>query len=146
MKLALSFLFLFIALISRSQVAAPITDAEKSALIDSVAVRLDKYYVFADQAKAMGQYLKKKNSQNGYASITDYRAFVDALRADLRSVHQDLHMNISVNPAQVERMKERRTLPAPTPEMLEEGRRQERRDNFGFVKVERLPGNIGYVD
>lgn len=139
-------LFLTIALSISVFAQTPITAKEKEQLIDSISIQLQKNYVFPDKATAISDHLKKRNKENAYKSVNDYKEFLDLLAKDIQSVHVDKHMKISYNPQQVTRMRETSLRTTPTPEMMEEQRNFGRKENFGFVKVERLPGNIGYLD
>ncbi len=143
-------IFLLVALnltvAATAQKTTPLTATEKSVIIDSVALQLEKYYVFPDKAKSMTSYLRKRNKEKAYATLTDYKAFVDTLAQDLQRVHKDLHLSLSYNPQQVSRVRQWNAAPQPTDAMLEERKQWARKANFGFVKVERLPGNIGYLD
>jgi hypothetical protein len=146
MKKYVVFLTLLYSFSLKAQQPAAISDAEKKAVIDSIASNLQRYYVFPDKADAMAQYLKKQAHEKAYASISDYRTFIDALAKDLQQAHTDRHMNIAYSPEQVRQLKQWRSGPTPTAAMLEARDKQDSKANYGFVKVERLPGNIGYVD
>ena len=142
-------LFLLLCLCSLSllaQKAPEVSASEKAKVIETVAQLLDQHYVFSDKAAQMGQYLKKRHKEKAYSNIKDYSAFADALAKDLQTAHKDLHLRLSYNPQQVKAVRRWESAPQPTAEMLEEQLQLDRKENFGFVRVERLPGNIGYLD
>jgi len=142
-------IFLFASLITGiavwSQQKLPITATEKKALIDSLKKRLEQYYVFPDKGKEMGQYLAKRWSSNSYDAISDYNVFLDTLFTDITKVHHDPHMRMGIDPDYVKSIKEEKTRPLPTKEKLEAERALYRKYNYGFSRVEVLPGNIGYM-
>jgi retinol-binding protein 3 len=128
------------------QTPPPLTAAQKTELINRVAQLLRDNYIFPDKAAAMGAYLSKRNKAKAYANISEYRAFVDTLASDLRKTHRDLHLHLHVNPEAVANIRRWQSEAPPTADMLAEQMAGAKRENFGFVKVERLTGNIGYLD
>ena len=123
----------------------PITTPEKKALVDSIKKRLERYYVFPEKAKEMGQHLMNRWRSKAYDAISDYNAFLDTLARDIDQVHHDPHMRMGFDPGYVQHLKERKSRPQPTPEKIEAEKVFYRKNNYGFAKVEILPGNIGYM-
>ena len=78
-----------------------------------------------------------------YDSVTSGQAFAKKLTEDLQAVSRDKHLRVrfSANPLPVRT--ERRE---PTAAEIEQNRWFNRRVNYGFEKVERMNGNIGYID
>jgi hypothetical protein len=117
--------------------------AMRTQVIDGILKRLNESYVFPDVAKNMEQSMRQRVSNKEYDQITSAKEFVAKLTKDLQDVSHDKHLRIrySYNP-----------LPEPGPrrEPTAEEREQEKRDliwmNHGFSKVERLRGNIGYIE
>jgi hypothetical protein len=144
-KFVLLFSVLY-ALATHAQQKATLTQSEKTGIIDTIASKLERYYVFPDTAKKMALYLKKRSKEQAYKNIADYSMFIDSVNKDLQKAHRDLHMRVFYDPSRVADIKQWRSVPQPTAAMLEQQREEDSRTNYGFVKVERLPGNIGYVD
>ena len=128
-----------------SQKALPITAAEKKALVDSVKKRLERYYVFPDKGREMGQTIVKRLNAKAYDAISDYNAFLDTLATDLDGVHHDPHLRLGFDPGYVQHLKDRNSSPRSTPESLAADKAFYRKNNYGFARVEILPGNIGYI-
>ncbi|HEX9970740.1 MAG TPA: S41 family peptidase, partial [bacterium] len=68
--------------------------------------------------------------------------FAEQLTKDLQSVSHDKHLRIRSMPP-----RDPNAATKPSPEEEKKQRLEQlRKDNFGFKKVELLPGNIGYLD
>jgi C-terminal processing protease CtpA/Prc len=99
--------------------------------------------VFPDRARAISKALRKRMSAHAYDRITSAGDFADTLTAHVQVVVPDLHLRVHYRhePMPVTQEDE------PQPES-EQRRIQEmgRYINYGFERVERLPGNVGYLD
>jgi len=117
--------------------------ATRGAVIDSLLKEINDAYVFPETAKKMETDIRARVAAKEYDSITSGIALAQKLTEDLQSVSKDKHLRVrfSANPMPVR--KDRRE---PTEAEIEQGRWMERRVNYGFEKVERLNGNIGYID
>lgn len=120
----------------------PITAKHQADIIDSLARTMNEYYVFPDVADKMGKLAKSNLKKGDYKSITTLGEFTQRLTDDFRSVSHDLHLGIhpgEPHPAEAE---------ADSVEAVqrqEEFLKRAAKGNYGFQKVEILPGNIGYV-
>lgn len=112
-------------------------------IIDSVLIRLNENYVFPDVAGKMGLDIRRRLKNKEYDSITSAREFSKKLTEDLQSISHDKHLRVRYS---FDSIPVRQNRDEPTGEEKEEYRRYLTRINYGFEKVERLPGNIGYVD
>ena len=123
--------------------AAPVSiDAEtKSAIIDSVTETLNMMYIFPDVAEKMEKHLRKQMKRGEYDDIVSLREFTGKLTEDLFSICGDKHLGIYSFPPEF--FENRDTLSEAEEQLsyLEESQYE----NFGFNKIERLPGNIGYL-
>ena len=116
----------------------------RTQVIDGMLKRLDESYVFPDVAKKMEQSIRERVSKKEYDQITSAKEFVTKLTNDLQEVSHDKHLRVrySYNPLP-ELNGPRRE---PTAEEREERKREFTWMNHGFSKVERLRGNIGYIE
>ena len=147
MKKNVWILLIFILNLSALAQQAPnISASEKDEVIEKVTKLLNKNYVFPNKAREMGAYLQKQNKNKTYQDINNYRSFAEALARDLQKANRDLHMGLQYDPQQIEMIRQWEASSKQSPEMQQEQLRMAVRENFGFVKVERLPGNIGYID
>jgi retinol-binding protein 3 len=114
----------------------------RSEVIDGALKALNDNYVFPDVAKKMDQAIRERQQRNEYDSITSAQTLAETLTENLRAVSHDKHLRV-VYSAEVIPPNERHD--EPSPEELERERSFGIRMNFGFDRVERLPGNIGYL-
>lgn len=140
-------LFLWEVASGQSQVVkpdgAPKVDAKtKTAIIDSVAIALHEIYVFPAVAKNMEKLMRSNLHQGKYDRISNLPEFTEEITKDLQSVSHDKHLGVRPLPPREPGEKGK-----PSPEEERKQREQElQQQNFGFKKVELLPGNIGYID
>jgi len=122
---------------------APAVDSQmQAAIIDSVAKALKEVYVFPDVAGKMADLVHDNLKAGEYKKTTNLTEFTEALTRDLQKVSRDRHLRVRALPPR------QPNEPAKLSPEEEKKRRlaELRADNFGFKKVEILPGNIGYVD
>jgi retinol-binding protein 3 len=120
--------------------------AVRAAVIEEAAQDLDKNYVMPEVATQMATMLRKQLAEKQYDSITSAKAFAKQLTEDLQAISHDKHLRVRYQEQPLPPMRARATEAEPDPQDVERFRGEAARNNFGFVKVERLPGNIGYVD
>ncbi|MDX1419896.1 MAG: S41 family peptidase [Rubricoccaceae bacterium] len=114
-------------------------DAEaRRVAVDRIAELLDDRYVFQDVGQEAGAFVTAQLEAGAYDGYASVDAFAERLTEDLQSVTRDGHMRVRPIPAE----------PSPGDPMArrEEMRRQMRAENYGFYRVERLDGNVGYLD
>ncbi|MEK6281166.1 MAG: S41 family peptidase [Acidobacteriota bacterium] len=117
--------------------------ATRTQVIDTIVKRLNEAYVFPDVAKKMEAGIRERVSKNEYDQITSARSFGETLTRDLQSISKDKHLRVRYSHEPIP-LRERRQ--EPTAEEREEQRRDFTWMNHGFNKVERLRGNIGYIE
>ena len=121
--------------------------AKKKAVIDEVSKLLNQGYIFAETAKKMEEALRAGLEKGDFDKLSEAPAFAQAVSRVLTEVSKDGHIGFSYNPAAAADIRRLESQSEEEAGKIRERRlRQARRDNFGFRKVERLPGNIGYID
>ncbi len=148
MVIIVAILALWVSLALGQEAKAPTLDAaKKQAVIDEIASLLNKEYIFAETAKKMEEALQAGLKNGDFDKLDAAPAFAQAVSKTLSEVSKDGHIGFAFNPAlaadirrlmgqseeEAKKVRERRLL-------------ESRRNNFGFRKVERLAGNIGYLD
>ena len=118
--------------------------ATRKQVIDTALKRLNDGYVFADVAQAMEKAVRDRAAKGEYDQITSAQAFAEKLTSDLQAVSKDKHLRVRYSHRA---LPERPAGPRePTNEEREEYRRELAWGNYAFDRVERLPGNIGYIE
>jgi hypothetical protein len=134
----------------------PLDRAAQQQVVDSIEAVLRARYIDEDVAVRVGASLRERLGAGAYASDTLPAAYAGALTRDMYAVSQDLHMRLSWEPAR------EFTLTPSAPQMVgapgpngggvvRTGRIDGRdsitvaRTNFEYDRVERLPGNVGYL-
>jgi hypothetical protein len=101
---------------------------EKEAVVETVGDLLMVNYVFPDRAAQAKVKITSALAAGDYDEIADASIFAQRLTADLQAVTHDKHMRIFAA------FGERAPSGVPQPP-----------SNAGFVRVDRLKGNIGYI-
>jgi hypothetical protein len=146
--IALSLLALGVSLALGQQAAPPSVDrTQKQAVVDEIATLFNKNYIFAETAQKVEAALRSTLAAGEFDRAATAPEFARAVAAVILDVSKDRHTGFAFNPAMAEDL--RRLMGRSEEEARKVRERQleeARRDNFGFRKVERLAGNIGYLD
>ncbi len=122
----------------------PVSASDKADLIAATVRELNNRYVFPDVAKRVGEAINAKFKAKAYDAFTDGEALAKALADDLFALTKDSHLRFQFDPIAVPMQ----TLPGQVVPEAQAAAAQldAQQRNFGFERVERLPGNIGYID
>ena len=130
-----------VGLMQKGQLPA-IDQRTQGAILDSVSAVMDTMYVLPDvAAKTVAQW-RKQFKKGTYRPLVDPVDFVQRLQEDADAVYRNKHFGMAVFPPfDPETEGKREVDPRETERALQAMRRQ----NFGFRKIEILPGNTGYL-
>jgi hypothetical protein len=132
----LLFLSFFIALpkcaISQTNTDDSLTTQLRSAIIEKIEEIFSEYYPLPEVSEKMMDYINKRKTKGEYEQFKNIDEFTSQLTKDLRSKSNDDH--IKVYPYE--------EIPD---DLLAEVKLGSPENNYGFQKVEILPGNIGYI-
>jgi hypothetical protein len=117
--------------------------AARAEVIDGVLKKLNDAYVFPEVAKKMEQAIRERVQKKEYDSVTSALKFAQALTEHLQEVSHDKHLRVNYSHDSIPPETPQRE---PTPEERERYLGFLKSINFGFEKVERLSGNVGYLD
>jgi hypothetical protein len=121
----------------------PLNASARAAIVQTLTKEMNANYIEPAVAKRVGSAIAKKNAAGGYASAASAQAFSAALKKDLRELSGDLHFSAKFD----ERFGERSSAAdAPGRTEADDRRVQAVRSGYGIVKLERLPGNVGYIE
>ena len=116
--------------------------ATRETVIDSVIANLDRAYVFPDKAAVMEKNLRAELQRGDFDTVTSADRFADALTKALQRDSHDKHLEVRyfADPIPLKSAQDGSPVDKAA-EMAEESR-----FNFGFSRVDRLQGDIGYID
>jgi hypothetical protein len=117
--------------------------AARTEVIDGVLKKLNEAYVFPEVAKKMEQAIRERVQKKEYDSVTSASKFAQTLTTHLQEVSRDKHLRVHYSNDPLPPETPRR---GPSPEERERFLSFMKSINFGFEKVERLSGNVGYLD
>lgn len=124
-----------------------LTAQVRQTVITDVVRLLDENYIFPDVAKKMGVLIQKRLQEGAYDKLSDPEEFCSTVVKDMRSISKDKHLNLAYSPEEVQRIRKFESRDeSQKKEAQQKYLKQLQKDNFGFRKVERLDGNIGYLD
>lgn len=112
---------------------------ERNKDILEIADKINEYYIFEDLAKELSKKLKSEIALKTFDNLTD-TAFAKSLSDYLTKNGNDLHFNVLYRPS-IEKIKS-----VNEKELLQKYDSINRQWNYGFEKVTRLDGNIGYIE
>ncbi|HET7463697.1 MAG TPA: S41 family peptidase [Longimicrobium sp.] len=112
---------------------ATLTEAQRGAVVDSVASLFERIYLLRDSAQVIAAKLRQRKAAGAYATLTEPAAFAAALTADIRSVNDDKHLRVVPGP-----------LRPPGPQQSPSAAGGAGAYRF-LDRVEMLPGDVGYV-
>ncbi|MFQ4137513.1 S41 family peptidase [Nodosilinea sp. PGN35] len=111
------------------------------AVMGALVTQLDAY-VFPEVAEKIQADLEQRLESGGYGNITGAQQLADTLTAQLQEMSGDRNLRLHFSPAPLPHLKPDA---APDPQELERQHRASRRRNFDINRVERLAGNVGYI-
>ncbi len=124
---------------------APLTAADRRAVVEQLGQTLEANYVYPDKAKTIAATLRRNLDAGDYDAASDRSTLASELTDDLIAASNDLHFSVGVDPEWVASYAARQD-PVRAAALREDERRDEARRNFGFAGLRYLDGNIAYVD
>ncbi|QEH38842.1 carboxy-terminal protease [Aquisphaera giovannonii] len=114
-------------------------------VIDALVAALDKEYVFPETAAKMAKDLRRRLEAKEYEGIAGAKEFARTLTDHLRAISKDKHLGVDYSYEAVP-VSPPGAPSGPPPEERERMKQFAARVNYGFEKVERLEGNVGYLN
>jgi hypothetical protein len=112
-------------------------------IVQSLSEKLTAYYVFPDIAEQICIRLQEHLEDGEYTEFTEGEFLALALTVHMQKVSQDEHLWVRWHP---EPLPDHEGPLRHDQEWMDERRQEAELDNYGLHKVERLPGNVGYLD
>ncbi len=130
-------------LIKKDQPPLPLDAGQSGQVIERLLKELQDNYVFPETARKMSEAVRRHAADKRYDAIKTGQELAERLTSDLQAVSKDKHLRVFCSTAKLPpRPKDRK----PDPREAKKMRERTDRMNAGFVKVERLPGNVGYLE
>jgi len=107
-------------------------------LVDSALALMCDHYIFPDKARQAAEAVRARQAAGEYDGL-DEAALADRLTAQLFDVCADKHLRVRVRDADLHGA-------TTEAEALAVRREQLRLGGYGIARVERLDGNVGYLD
>lgn len=142
------------AAVAKAQFARPdqtdmAVDASTTAsVIEEIVKALREGYVFPDVAEKISADLQGRLERKEYEKITSAKELAQTLTDQLQAVSKDKHLRVTYSyiVLRPENKQDEENPDSPQrQEMLAKAKARGASDKFGFEKVERLEGNIGYI-
>ena len=110
----------------------------KAEIVAHIADLLAERHVFPEVGEELAIQLRNRIAEHAPFLALPPAEFADALTQELYAQAQDSHLRLDYSP-------ERAAGSGNTEALMQRHAEQARRNNFGFIKVERLAGNVGYL-
>jgi retinol-binding protein 3 len=127
---------------SSSEYDLPLDAQTRTVVLMAIADKLDEY-AFPEVAQKMQQALRDRLYSEGYQDIHSGTQLAETLSAQLQSLSNDPHLKVHFSPAVLPHLEPQKEIP---PEELAYQQRLSALRNFDFNRVERLRGNVGYLE
>src|SRR5438105_2308509 len=115
--------------------------ATRTQVIEALVKELNEKYIFPEVAKQVEKSLRERLAHKEYDSITSAATFSKTLTEHLREISHDKHLNVNYSYRALQQMPGPGGPPSDQPPTGNPVGKM----NFGFEKVERLSGNVGYL-
>jgi len=121
-----------------------VTDSTRGEVIEALGTALQENYVFPEVAESLSAELEKRLQSGAYDDSSTAADFAKMLTLDMRTIGKDGHFGVRYDPDFVPEEPGADGLPDEAE--IAEMRRMVARHAYGLQRIDRLPGNIGYLD
>lgn len=113
----------------------------RSTVLNAIVNALDRY-AFPEAAKKVQTDIRQRLEQGGYGDIVSGHQFAETLTTQLQTLSCDRSLRVYFSPTPLPNLS---ADAPPTAEELAYQQQQSQRRNFDINRVERLAGNIGFL-
>ncbi|MEO1790624.1 MAG: S41 family peptidase [Cyanobacteria bacterium J06629_19] len=121
----------------------PLTPATRTAVLGAIGQKLEAEYAFPEVAKKIQADIQNRLATEGYQDVKSGAQLATTLTAQLQTLSSDLHLKVHFSPAVLPHLEPQTEIP---PDELALQQQQGALRNFDFNRVERLRGNVGYLE
>lgn len=123
-----------------------LSSSDRHAVVETLSRKLQELYVFPDRADTLAKQLLARTAHGDYEGAKTASAFAAALNHDLRELGDDGHFQVTFEPGADAGGPGPGDHAVPTPQEAAEMRKDMATMSYGIPRVQRLPGNIGYLE
>ena len=133
------------------QESAWLSQEERADLINDMISVIFDHYVVHDSVGKIADFFDKQVINHAYRDFSNAEKFAEQVTADLKNISNDKHLALIYDSSLVERTRHEISMyrgykGSPDQKVAYQQYQDKlRRRNYGFQKIEILPGNIGYV-
>lgn len=127
-----------------TQPDAPLAAVDRREIVAALAQQLHARYVFPDKGDALGKELVARAAHGDYDSANTIAGLGKVLDHDLKEIGKDGHFRIDFRPDFDPARSSGDHV--PNAEEIAQGREEMMQIAYGIARVQRLPGNVGYID
>ena len=120
----------------------PIDEQMRTDVLEAIIEKLDEY-AFSEVAQKVQKDLRDRLSAGGYQDVKSGTQLAETLTAQLQSLSDDKHLKVYFSPAVLPHLEPQADI---LPEELAYQKRLSELRNFDINRVERLRGNVGYLE
>ena len=130
----------------------PLTAEVRRAVVDTVAVSLERFFAIADTGRLIAEHLRARLASGAYDKLTNPALFAEAVSSDMKAINADKHLGLGFRtPGPALPLGTTRLPAMPTaspgggnvpPQALLNAQRQ----NFLLGRLEVMSGNVGYLE
>lgn len=117
--------------------------SDRAAIVQTLAAKINANYIEPAKAEQVSSAIVRKNAEGGYAAAAGAKAFSALLKTDLRAFSGDMHFSAGRYEGFSEPSANEEP---PSRAMIDEWRNGAARRGYDIEKIERLPGNVGYIE
>ena len=120
----------------------PLGADERVEVLNAITNKLDEY-AFPEVAEKIQTDIRDRLTSEGYQDIKSGAQLAETLTTQLQALSSDLHLKVHFSPAVLPHLEPQTEIP---PEELAHQQKQGALRNFDFNRVDRLRGNVGYLE
>ncbi len=126
-----------------AQAAGELSADQRKTSLYQLADLVASNYVFPDKGAQLASEIRKRADQDAYKEVVSPQAFAERLGKDLQVLSHDKHFRVNFAP---EFVPDAKPFQGPTAAEITEIKGDAAMRAFGIGRLERLPGNIGFLE
>lgn len=122
-----------------------IDDQIRQQVITGLIDKIKAIYVFPDIAEQIASLILVRNENKEYSQLSSAAELTVTLTAHMREINSDKHLRLRYSEETLV-VTETEDEDDEDPILINQEKERQAHLNYGLYKIERLPGNIGYMD